>query len=226
MKQFLVLCAVAAACALVAVQFAAGATVGPLAGDGAFTSNPQSASSSCPTGAVVTGLVVGLQNRVGIDFVGSVAVICTAPNGTVTTGSAIGTNGAPITASCTGTDVGLGIYGFTGNVVDGLGPRCGAAGGTATNGPLVWGGGGAPNGPYDCAVGSALTGLTGTYATYFSSNTVVSLTGVCTAVVPTSLAQCKKHGWMSWATYGFTVFKNQGDCVSFVATGGKNQPAG
>ena len=36
-----------------------------------------------------------------------------------------------------------------------------------------------------------------------------------------SKAQCKKGGWRS-----FGVFKNQGDCVSFVATGGKNPPAG
>lgn len=34
-------------------------------------------------------------------------------------------------------------------------------------------------------------------------------------------AVCKKDGWMS---YG--MFKNQGDCVSYVATGGKNAPAG
>jgi hypothetical protein len=33
--------------------------------------------------------------------------------------------------------------------------------------------------------------------------------------------QCKKGGWET-----FLVFKNQGDCVSFIATGGKNQPAG
>jgi hypothetical protein len=33
--------------------------------------------------------------------------------------------------------------------------------------------------------------------------------------------QCKNGGWLN---YG--VFKNQGDCVSFVATGGKNPPAG
>lgn len=33
--------------------------------------------------------------------------------------------------------------------------------------------------------------------------------------------QCKDGGWQS---YG--IFKNQGDCVSYVATGGKNQPAG
>jgi hypothetical protein len=38
---------------------------------------------------------------------------------------------------------------------------------------------------------------------------------------PTSDAQCKNNGWKA---YG--VFKNQGDCVSFVATGAKNPPAG
>jgi hypothetical protein len=38
--------------------------------------------------------------------------------------------------------------------------------------------------------------------------------------LPTSKDQCKNGGWQ---TYG--VFKNQGDCVSFVATGGKNLAA-
>jgi hypothetical protein len=38
--------------------------------------------------------------------------------------------------------------------------------------------------------------------------------------LPTTKPECKNGGWK---TYG--VFKNQGDCVSFVATGGKN-PAG
>jgi streptogramin lyase len=37
--------------------------------------------------------------------------------------------------------------------------------------------------------------------------------------VPTSKDQCKHGGWR---IYG--VFKNQGDCVSWVATGGKNPP--
>lgn len=32
---------------------------------------------------------------------------------------------------------------------------------------------------------------------------------------------CKNGGWRT-----FNVFKNQGDCVSYVATGGRNQPAG
>jgi hypothetical protein len=37
--------------------------------------------------------------------------------------------------------------------------------------------------------------------------------------LPTAKGECKNGGWQS---YG--VFKNQGDCVSFVATGGKNPP--
>jgi hypothetical protein len=39
--------------------------------------------------------------------------------------------------------------------------------------------------------------------------------------LPLSKDQCKNGGWKA---YG--VFKNQGDCVSFVATGGRNGPAG
>jgi hypothetical protein len=38
--------------------------------------------------------------------------------------------------------------------------------------------------------------------------------------LPTSKDQCKNGGWRN-----FGVFKNQGDCVSFVATKGKNPPA-
>lgn len=38
--------------------------------------------------------------------------------------------------------------------------------------------------------------------------------------LPTSVDECKKGGWQA-----FGIFKNQGDCVSYVATGGKNTPA-
>jgi hypothetical protein len=38
--------------------------------------------------------------------------------------------------------------------------------------------------------------------------------------LPTSNDQCQRAGWQS-----FGAFKNQGDCVSFVATGGSNEPA-
>jgi hypothetical protein len=45
---------------------------------------------------------------------------------------------------------------------------------------------------------------------------------VSVRLLPTSKNQCKDGGWR---TFG-TAFKNQGDCVSFVATRGRNQPSG
>lgn len=40
------------------------------------------------------------------------------------------------------------------------------------------------------------------------------------STLPTTTEQCFNGGWQT-----FKVFKNQGDCVSFVATKGKNLPA-
>lgn len=40
---------------------------------------------------------------------------------------------------------------------------------------------------------------------------------------PTAKEECKKNGWKSFSGVSF---KNQGDCVSYVATGGNNMPAG
>jgi hypothetical protein len=42
--------------------------------------------------------------------------------------------------------------------------------------------------------------------------------------VPATKDDCKNGGWMSFD--GSYTFTNQGDCVSFVATGGKNAPQG
>jgi hypothetical protein len=39
--------------------------------------------------------------------------------------------------------------------------------------------------------------------------------------LPTSTDQCKNGGWRN-----YPGFENQGACVSFVATGGKNPPSG
>src|SRR6266540_897158 len=41
-----------------------------------------------------------------------------------------------------------------------------------------------------------------------------------TGGLPTSAQDCQQGGWRT-----FGVFKNQGDCVSFVATSGRNRPA-
>jgi hypothetical protein len=49
----------------------------------------------------------------------------------------------------------------------------------------------------------------------------LNISAVLSPALPTAKDECKDGGWQS-----FGVFKNQGDCVSFVATGGKNPPAG
>lgn len=41
-------------------------------------------------------------------------------------------------------------------------------------------------------------------------------------VTPTTKDQCKKDGWKTLADANGQPFKNQGDCVSYVATGGKH----
>lgn len=40
-----------------------------------------------------------------------------------------------------------------------------------------------------------------------------------------TVEQCKTGGW-EYLSYNGVVFKNQGDCVSFVVTDGKNLPDG
>jgi hypothetical protein len=62
------------------------------------------------------------------------------------------------------------------------------------------------------ATGS-ISGLLGLEPPHFSENFASS-----GAVQLTSKEQCKDGGWQSFD------FKNQGDCVSFLATGGKNPP--
>src|SRR5215211_268563 len=47
------------------------------------------------------------------------------------------------------------------------------------------------------------------------------VTGSGSPPTPTSKDQCRGGGWRN-----FGRFKNQGDCISFVATGGRNPPSG
>ena len=44
----------------------------------------------------------------------------------------------------------------------------------------------------------------------------------CVLQVPTTTDQCKKGGWQYLVDANGTPFKNQGDCVSYVATKGRN----
>ncbi|MCU1485143.1 MAG: hypothetical protein JWN67_1889 [Actinomycetia bacterium] len=59
------------------------------------------------------------------------------------------------------------------------------------------------------------------YGDNSGSMTVTITVTPAAPAVPTDKAQCKADGWRT-----FNLFKNQGDCVSYVATHGRNQPAG
>lgn len=45
-------------------------------------------------------------------------------------------------------------------------------------------------------------------------------------MVAATQADCKKNGWREFVVDGELIFKNQGDCVSYIATSTRNQPAG
>jgi parallel beta-helix repeat protein len=78
----------------------------------------------------------------------------------------------------------------------------------------------APNGSFTVTLPSVAPGtVISATATDAAGDTSEFAKDIVT--LPASADQCKKGGWQA---YG--VFKSQGDCVSFVATGGKNSPTG
>jgi hypothetical protein len=74
---------------------------------------------------------------------------------------------------------------------------------------------------YDVGPGGALRPKNPATVAAGDGATGIAISPVPSPSLPTSKDQCKNGGWRN-----FPGFKNQGDCVSFVATGGKNQPAG
>jgi len=61
-------------------------------------------------------------------------------------------------------------------------------------------------------------------ATSTTGTTTPPVTGTTTP--PTTKNECKDGGWLGLMDLSGHSFKNQGDCVSYVATGGKNEGAG
>jgi len=67
-----------------------------------------------------------------------------------------------------------------------------------------------------------------TSPTTFLSATPITRTVIVTPPpTPIEMYECKKDGWTLYLDAdGYALFKNQGDCVSFVATDGGNLPSG
>lgn len=77
-------------------------------------------------------------------------------------------------------------------------------------------------GPTMAATGQLDTSNAGTFTYGVTATSFSGLSATTTtSYVVIGQQQCKHGGWQS-----FGIFKSQGDCVSYVATGGKNPPSG
>lgn len=184
MRTFATIALVTGALLLPSAAHAAVPT-GKLEGSGAFTSFLRTATASCPTGARVTGLRVRADLR---GYVASVSPRCDGRAIAATIGSTI--HQVQELTCPPGTVVG-GIYGYTGDIIDGVGLRCRGADGTSADGPKVWGGEGdqTPR-AYDCPRGLPMTGLAGADVSYFGGPVLVGLKGICGRPAPRRATSC------------------------------------
>lgn len=144
-----------------------------------------SGSSMCASGAVVDG-IVRFRDANSIGATGGAQAVCVDGSGNVSQGALIGVDSGlgSATSSCPTGEVGVGLAGRAGDVVDGFDVRCNAGGSDAGAGNVganyVGDSGGSAQGPFDCPSGTQLIGLLGTtQSSYFTHYNVVSLTGVC-----------------------------------------------
>ncbi len=177
-----------------------------LTGESLSGSSSQGNSGTCPTptfsvGGTATGPYPGTLAESGTWTLGgnfTFSATFTITSGTTTITGSKTRGGAPSSISC------------------------GGGGGIANNGQSPYTATiDTPNGNFHDEGRSAVTvSITPSGAATLTESFTSSLTAPV-LIVPTSKSQCKKRGWKT-----FEVFKNQGDCVSFVATKRKNPPSG
>jgi hypothetical protein len=186
---------------------AAGLVMGVLGASPAFagttgvlgSTTPISGFSQCGPGGVVIGVATQLDPR-GLPK--EFQPICLAPDGTVARAPRfgyVGETGPEVVSACPAGGTATGLFGGSGDVVDGFGVIC------TTGDGAVTGGGGTPA-RRPCPAGERLVGFDGFFGDYFGGGVLIGLRGRCEGV--TDAAQCKSGGFRS---YGF---KNQGACVS------------
>jgi hypothetical protein len=197
---------------------------------------PAASSAQAPAGDSVTGELFD-QFETGVSVFPPLDVR-SGPAGENPTGTAawhVGGGLGPtwnVDATCLAVDGKTAVFGFSGTLFE-IGPRLPVAGlarVTDGGGPAsgldsfewaqVTGTEGGPPipGPTDCS--SYPAGFQPQGPTAFN-RTAGDIVITDTPAAPTSKDQCKNGGWRT-----FPGFKNEGDCVSFVATGGKKPPAG
>lgn len=184
-----------------------GNTIGRANLDGTGVNQSFITGASDPVGVAVDGL--------GAVDSTSTTISCSPPSVTA---------GSPTTCTATVTDTGSSPSTPTGSVS----VMSSGSGSFSNSGSCTLSGGG---GSASCSVtytpGSTpatpirIDTITATYGGDTNHAGSSGSTQVTVTSLPTSKDQCKNGGW-----HAYGVFKNQGDCVSYVATQGKNPPSG
>ena len=196
---------------------------------------PAASSAQPPVGDSVTGTLLDLYES-GVTVFPPLDAH-SGPAGENPTGTAawhVGGGSGPtwnVDVTCLAVDGKTAVFGFSGIAdIFGFTPVAGLARVTDGGGPgsgldsFIWAQvtgteGGAPiPGPTNCSSYPAGFQPSGFRTAFNRAGDIVIID---TPAVPTTKDQCKDGGWRN-----FPGFRNQGDCVSFVATGGKSQSSG
>ena len=190
------------------------------------------AAAQAPAGDSVTGSLTEMYNSVTIDAHSGPAG--ENPTGTILY-SGFRAFSYDVDVTCLAVDGTTAVIGFSGSysfrgsppfptaglarVVDGGDPGSGldtvewaATVGPEPESPPI-------PGPRDCSSFPGSFPFDGNPVFFDPATRAGDLTVVDAPALPTSKDQCKNGGWQTFGTY-----KNQGDCVSSVATGGKGRP--
>jgi hypothetical protein len=177
----------------------------------------------------ITGGPSVVQCSNGGDFSFSASGLATGPYSGTFTETGTGHVDPPVSATVTAFSASFTVYSAAGDVLvtgtksldttvpNGAACHNGSATG-AINTPTTYGATiYTPTGNYrDEGASLVLVLFTDPTGTLLNEGFVSSLTAPV-PLAPTDKEQCKHGGWQN-----YPQFKNQGDCVSFVATGGKN----
>ena len=141
--------------------------------------------SACPAGTFAVGAQIWVEDprdeEGAPQYTTGIALSCRDSSGNISAAPTAGPAYDGVGSSmCNPGDLAVGLYGFSGQVMDAIGIRCASGSGTY-DAPLVGGTGGGAVGPADCPTGYALTSVTVWSGDYFGLPDLYGIQGACDA---------------------------------------------
>ena len=141
--------------------------------------------SACPAGTFAVGAQIWVEDprdeEGAPQYTTGIALSCRDSSGNISAAPTAGPAYDGVGSSmCNPGDLAVGLYGFSGQVMDAIGIRCASGSGTY-DAALVGGTGGSAVGPADCPTGYALTSVTVWSGDYFGLPDLYGIQGACDA---------------------------------------------